>query len=182
MEFRPPNSFGGLFGKTFPFPATSPGCGTQGWSRREIQNPASRLMTWFMASRTDAYVDTSALIAFVDRSDTYHPLFKRLFSAPPALITSGLVVVEGHGWFLRRYDYQRGLQFINLVETLPIAIERFDRSELQRASAFLRKFADQQLTLADAHGLSIMKQRSIRVCWSTDRHLGLSGVPLVLKT
>ena len=35
-----------------------------------------------MAARIDAYVDTSALIAFVDASDTYHPLFRRLFAHP----------------------------------------------------------------------------------------------------
>jgi len=49
-----------------------------------------------MAIRTEAYVDTSALIAFADRSDTYHPLFRRLFSSPPRLITTPLVIAEGH--------------------------------------------------------------------------------------
>ncbi|MGQ0594747.1 MAG: hypothetical protein ACT4QB_19565 [Gammaproteobacteria bacterium] len=53
-----------------------------------------------MATRPEAYVDTSALIAFVDRSDTYHPLFRLLFSDPPGLVTTTLVATEGHGWFL----------------------------------------------------------------------------------
>jgi predicted nucleic acid-binding protein len=57
-----------------------------------------------MAGKTDAYVDTSALIAFVDRSDTYHLTFRRLFAKPPALLTTTLVIAEGHAWFLRRYD------------------------------------------------------------------------------
>ena len=60
-----------------------------------------------MARRTEAYVDTSAFIAFLDRSDSYHVLFRRLFSDPPALATSSLVVAEGHGWFLKRYDGAR---------------------------------------------------------------------------
>ncbi|MGH9578647.1 MAG: PIN domain-containing protein, partial [Terriglobales bacterium] len=64
-----------------------------------------------MARRADAYVDTSALIAFADRSDSHHPLFKSLFASPPRLVTSSLVVAEGHGWFLRRYDRTRALQF-----------------------------------------------------------------------
>ena len=55
-----------------------------------------------MGKRIEAYVDTSALIAFVDRSDTHHPLFRRLFSEPPGIITTTLVVAEGHAWFLRR--------------------------------------------------------------------------------
>src|SRR6266545_5325431 len=59
-----------------------------------------------MAERTERYVDTSALIAFLDRSDSHHPLFARLFAEPPPLLTSPLVIAEGHGWFLKRYDAQ----------------------------------------------------------------------------
>ena len=66
----------------------------------------------FMAKGPEAYVDTSALIAFVDRSDSYHPLFKRLFSDPPAIVTTTLVVAEGHRiGSLRRFDRNRALQF-----------------------------------------------------------------------
>ena len=36
-----------------------------------------------MGRKTDVYVDTSALIAFADRSDSHHTLFRRLFSDPP---------------------------------------------------------------------------------------------------
>ena len=32
----------------------------------------------------------------------------------------------------------------------------------------------------DAHGLAVMSSRHIAVCWSTDRHLGLTGVTLVM--
>jgi predicted nucleic acid-binding protein len=98
-----------------------------------------------------------------------------------SLITSALVISEGHGWFLRRYDQQRAIQFLHFVDELPkLAIRSFDASELQSASALLKKFADQKLTLADAHGLQIVKDLSIRICWSTDRHLGLTGAALVI--
>jgi len=50
-----------------------------------------------MAPRAEAYVDTSALIAFVDRSDSHHLLFRRLFSDPPGLVTTTLMLAEGHG-------------------------------------------------------------------------------------
>jgi predicted nucleic acid-binding protein len=48
-----------------------------------------------MARKIEAYVDTSALIAFADQSDTHHPLFRRLFANPPGLLTTPLVVTEG---------------------------------------------------------------------------------------
>ncbi|SPE30784.1 putative PilT protein domain protein [Candidatus Sulfopaludibacter sp. SbA6] len=128
-----------------------------------------------MARKTEAYVDTSAFIAFLDRSDSHHPLFRRLFSDPPALVTSSLVVAEGHGWFLRRYDAARAIQFLIFVQDLGPLIRPFDEDELLKASRLAKKFAGQQLTLADAHGLTIMADRRIHTCWSTDRHLGLTG-------
>ena len=134
-----------------------------------------------MARRTECYVDTSAWIAFLDRSDSYHSLFRRLFSDPPPLVTSALVVAEGHGWFLRRYDQRRAVQFLNFLDVLPgLAIQAFDSDELIKASQLVKKYADQKLTLADAHGLAIMGERRTSSCWSTDRHLGLTGARLAI--
>jgi len=130
-------------------------------------------------ARAEAYVDTSAFIAFLDRSDSYHAPYRRLFSEPPRLVTSGLVIAEGHGWFLRRYDFNRALQFLNFLGELPsLAIEPFGPEAIDPARRLLAKFSDQPLTLADAHGLVVMSQRRIRDCWSTDRHLGLTGATL----
>jgi len=134
-----------------------------------------------MAKKTDCYVDTSAFIAFLDRSDSHHPRFRQLFSEPPRLVTSALVIAEGHGWFLRRYDQRRALQFLVFVDALPdVTIQPFDAAELGKASRILKKFADQKLTLADSHGLAIVNERRIVTCWSTDRHLGLTGAALVV--
>ena len=124
-------------------------------------------------------MDTSGFIAFLDKSDSHHALYRRLFSEPPPLVTSGLVIAEGHGWFLRRYDQLRAIQFLAFLDALPgLTMEAFDSEGLARAGRIVKKFADQKLTLADAHGLSIMQVRKSVVCWSTDRHLALTGVPL----
>jgi predicted nucleic acid-binding protein len=134
-----------------------------------------------MARRIDAYVDTSALIAFLDRSDSYHPVFRRLFAQPPSLITSALVVAEGHGWFLRRYDQRRAVEFLSFLQELAVLqVAPFGPDELPETTAIVQRFSDQRLTLADAHGLVLMRQARVKACWSTDRHLGLTGVPLVV--
>jgi predicted nucleic acid-binding protein len=130
-------------------------------------------------SSASAYVDTSALIAFLDRSDSYHLTFKRLFASPPVLVTSALVVAEGHGWFLRRYDRHRAAEFLAFIESLPaFTIQAFDSVALAGTRRMLARFNDQNLTLADGHGLAVMDDRRTRSCWSTDRHLGLTGIPL----
>lgn len=134
-----------------------------------------------MAIKTEAYVDTSAFIAFTDASDTYHPLFYRLFADPPPLITTSLVIAEGHGWFLRRYDETRALQFMSFIESSDmLTIVHVGRHEIASASALLRKFTSQKLTLTDAMGLYVLEERKLASCWSTDYHLGLTGVPLVI--
>lgn len=134
-----------------------------------------------MAARTEAYVDTAALIAFADGSDSHHALFRRLFAQPPPLITTTLVVAEGHGWFLRRFDPARALQFLAMVEAMrPLKVTAVGLREQRAATLVLRRFADQSLTLADAVGLQLMTARRVKSCWSTDRHMGLTGVPLVI--
>ena len=133
-----------------------------------------------MAGMTECYLDTPALIAFLDRSDSFHSLFRRLFSNPPPLVTSALVIAEGHGWFLRRYDQRRAIQFLDFIDELPaLTVQPFNEQELARASRLIKKFSDQGLTLADAHGLVVMGERRVRMCWSTDHHLSITGVSLV---
>src|SRR5271168_3367756 len=117
----------------------------------------------------EAYLDTSAFIAFLDKSDSYHLTFKRLFASPPALVTSALVIAEGHGWFLRRYDRHRAAEFLAFIDSLPaLTVQAFDVAELSKTRLILSKFGDQNLTLADAHGLVVMKDHRSTVCWSTD--------------
>ena len=134
-----------------------------------------------MARRTEAYVDTSALIAFVDVSDTYNVLFRRLFAEPPTLITTSLVVTEGHAWFLKRYDRTRALQFIAMLEDMRfLKIASAGTTELKAGTELLRRFSDQDLTMVDAVGLHMLKEHGCKAAWSTDFHLGLTGVPLAI--
>ena len=91
------------------------------------------------------------------------------------------MVAEGHAWFLRRYDHRRAIQFLAFLPALAgLTIRGFDLLELAKAGRIAKTFADQNLTLADAHGLSLMRELRTGCCWSTDRHLGMDGVPLVI--
>ncbi len=134
-----------------------------------------------MAKKTEAYVDTAAFIAFLDRSDSYHGTFSRLFAEPPRLVTSPLVIAEGQGWFLRRFDQRRALEFLAFIEELScLDILPAGEVDVRSATLLIRRYADQKLTLADALGLHLMQKRRISECWSTDRHLTLAGAKLVI--
>lgn len=135
-----------------------------------------------MAKKFKAYVDSSAFISFLDKSDTYNSLFGRLFSNPANLITSTFVISETHGWFLRRYDSRRALDFLGFIRALNqnLTIHPSDTSLLTESEKILIKFKDQELTITDASGLYLMKSLKIIECWSTDRHLSLLGAKLVI--
>ena len=72
------------------------------------------------------------------------------------------------------------MQFLSMVESMPLSIVPFGSRELKEATTLIRKYSDRHLTLTDAAGLHLMTSRRIRMCWSTDFHLGLTGVPLVV--
>jgi predicted nucleic acid-binding protein len=146
---------------------------TEQRSRHALRKPRTQFV--------EAYLDTSAFIAFLDKSDSHHSTFKLLFAGPPPLVTSSLVLAEGHGWFLRRYDRHRAAEFLAFIDMLPaLTVLAFGAKELLEIRQILARFGDQDLTLADAHGLSIMEHRRSSVCWSTDRHLGLTGIALAI--
>ena len=42
-----------------------------------------------MARKTECYADTAAFIAFLDKSDSYHALFRRLFADPSPKAMAG---------------------------------------------------------------------------------------------
>jgi len=97
------------------------------------------------------------------------------------MVTSSLVITETHGWFLRRYNNFRANQFLLFVSDLPfIEIISFGDKEVEKSKKILHQFSDQKLTLVDAHGIQIIKERKIKVCWSTDRHFSLSNSTLVI--
>ena len=96
-------------------------------------------------------------------------------------MTTSLVIAEGHAWFLRRYDRFRALQFLAMIEDMePLKVMQVGAAEQAGATRLLRRFSDQDLTLTDAVGLHIMRERKVGTCWSTDFHFRLTGVALVI--
>ncbi len=68
-----------------------------------------------------------------------------------------------------------------MVESMaPLRVIGVGAREQRTGTELLRKYSDQALTMVDAVGLHVMEGRQIKTCWSTDFHLGLTGVPLVI--
>ena len=76
---------------------------------------------------------------------------------------------------------RRGMMAL-IEELSPLDVLNTSGAEVTGGTKLLRKYSDQNLTLTDAIGLQVMRDRRVRSCWSTDRHLRLTGVPLVIDT
>jgi hypothetical protein len=75
----------------------------------------------------------------------------------------------------------KALEFMSMLEDMkPLKTLAVGQREQKAAHRILAEFSDQDLTLADAVGLYLLESRKMQSCWSTDFHLGLTGVPLVI--
>ena len=74
------------------------------------------------------------------------------------------------------------MEFLSLIADLEpiLTIEPFGKKQLMASERMLKRFSDQSLTLADAHGLVLMAGLRKVECWSTDWHLGLAGARLAI--
>lgn len=67
------------------------------------------------------------------------------------------------------------VESISIMDLVPTGAR-----DIEAATDLMRRFSDQDLTLVDSVGLHLMETRGISMCWSTDHHLGLTGVQLAI--
>ena len=134
-----------------------------------------------MSKATRAFLDTGIFIAFLDRSDRWHTEARALFaSAPRSWATSLLVVAEAHGWFLHRMGEEPARRFHELLGDMRgLQLLEVTRAHHVATLAMLDRLRGAKLTYVDAASLVLLAKQRITDVWSTDRHLGLTGVPVV---
>jgi predicted nucleic acid-binding protein len=123
------------------------------------------------------FLDTGIFVAFLDRSDRWHPEARALFASSPRFwATSLLVVSEAHGWFLHRMGEEAARRLHELLGDMR-GLRLFEHGRAQHA-ATLRVLDDlrgAKLTYVDASSLALLARHHIEVVWGTDRHLALRG-------
>lgn len=127
--------------------------------------------------RSEAFIDSGAFVAFLDRSDTQHPEAVALFGRPPArLTTSILVVSESYGWFLHKLGEPAGRKFRQLLNDLPsLRILGADEKHHGAVNRKLETLRGRKLTFVDASSLVLLDENRISTVWGTDYDLALEG-------
>lgn len=98
-------------------------------------------------------------------------------------MTSNLVVAESHALLLRRVGREVALAFLEAVRRPPNRIEHVTPAREDVAvDEWIRRFTDQDFSLADATSFAIMSELRIHEALTLDRHFGTAGFVMVPAT
>ena len=134
-----------------------------------------------MSVGSRVFLDTGIFIAFLDRSDRWHPEARALFASPPrSWVTSLLVIAETHGWFLHRLGEEAARRFHELVADMRgLHLIEMSAADHRATLTVLDELRGTKLTYVDAASLAFLAKRKIGMVWGADRHLGLRGARVV---
>lgn len=124
------------------------------------------------------FVDTSALLAVIDRDDHFHPsaswFWEQKLSGPAAFLTSNYVVLEATALIQNRLGIAAAALFHE--EILPVIRQEWISPGLhQRAVAALLAARRRDISLVDYTSFELMRQLGIRTAFTFDRHFAKQG-------
>jgi predicted nucleic acid-binding protein len=130
-------------------------------------------------------VDTGALVALLDRSDSWHDWAVSVFKTLPApLLTCEAVLAETLHLLQKAGPSQKALSHLHRCGVLGV---KFDfESEAPAVWRLLEKYADTPMDFADACLLRMSELQASPLVWTTDsdfriyRRKGRLAVPLII--
>jgi predicted nucleic acid-binding protein len=133
---------------------------------------------------TAAFLDSGIFIALMSRKDRWHDQAVALFGGPtPKWSTSILVVSETYTWFLHRMGEEQARSFRQLIDNLK-GLRVFDATQEHHKAVvkLLDRFRGTKLSYTDASSLVHLEHHKIKLVWSTDHHLGVSGAEVLPRS
>ncbi|WP_428276155.1 type II toxin-antitoxin system VapC family toxin [Candidatus Palauibacter sp.] len=130
------------------------------------------------------FVDTSAWYPLADVAHPDHAAIAEALRVRArqgvSVVTSNLVVAETHALLLRRAGRHVALAFLDAVRQPPNRIEpATPEREDVAVDEWIRRFGDQDFSLADAASFAIMSELGIEEALTLDRHFGTAGFVMV---
>lgn len=134
--------------------------------------------------KESVFLDSGIFIAFLNARDQWHEQAAALFGATnPRWFTSYLVISEAYSWFLHRHGEEAARSFRRFVDDLEVLqILEVNRHHHRQVTSMLDRLRGSKLTYVDASSLCIIERHKIRKVWSTDHHLGLTGVEVLPRS
>ena len=121
-------------------------------------------------------VDTSAIFALLDRSDTLHPAAQDVLAdlrrrrISPLL--TNFIVAESHALLLNRLNADIARRWVLGNAWL---IERASEGDEARARAILRQYSDKTFSYTDATSFAVMERLGVKAAFAFDPHFRQYG-------
>ncbi len=133
---------------------------------------------------TSVFLDSGIFVALLNRRDRWHEQAVTLFGGTkPKWSTSLLVVSEAYAWFLHRMGEEAARTFRQCLGNLAgLKVYEATVDHHQHVLKTLDHFRGTKLTYVDASSLCLLERHKIRCVWSTDHHLGISGVAVLPRS
>jgi predicted nucleic acid-binding protein len=129
-------------------------------------------------------VDTSAWYPLADRAHPDHARLAEVLRDRVAggirIVTTNLLVAESHALLLRRAGRGAALRFLNEVVREPIlVVTSSPEIEARARDEWLKRYDDQDFTLADGVSFAVMTERGIGEALALDRHFATAGFRMI---
>jgi predicted nucleic acid-binding protein len=124
-----------------------------------------------------ALIDTSAVVALLNRSDEYHDDAKKFFSSADLELWATLDIT-GHECYTRaRYKagFQAAMEHYRFLRAHPIRLLRFHDADEEEAERILQRYSTHALSFHDALCAAVMKRFGIYRVFSFDSHFLVMG-------
>ena len=136
-----------------------------------------------MAAR-DAFVDTSALYALIDRKDSHHSkmsgVVRRLLHSSRRLVTTDYVVCEAVNLANARAGHHVGGRLLDLVDrSSALRIEWIGSLRFEATKIFYRRHSDHRYSFTDCTSFVVMRDLKILDVLTTDRHFREAGFQIL---
>lgn len=120
------------------------------------------------------FVDSSAVIALVNRSDHQHDAARRIETRLRAehwsLFTTNFVRAETHAFLLNRLGRGIALQTIQRMSSSAFTLLRVEEQDEERALDILTRYRDKTFSFTDATSFAVMERLAFNTYFSFDRH------------
>ena len=128
------------------------------------------------------FLDTSAVVALLDRRDSEHERAKKAWKKAnrEALVTTDLVLAEIVTLLRRRVGFEAACAAGERFLSGSVAEIRYADSPLMgQAWTFFERYDDQELSLTDCVSFALMKERRIRQAFAFDQDFRTAGFELI---
>lgn len=134
----------------------------------------------------DVLVDTSALLAILNRSDALHDsavrVHQQLIRDRTRLVLSDWILAEFLNAASKKPIRAAAIRIVERIRASPrTTVIPADRAEWQRAFAYFAQHKDKSWSFVDCSSMLICRDRDVRVVFSHDRHFEQAGLEVLLR-